>query len=123
MRPLPKEEKAGLYITVIVHLVVLIALLVAQLGASIKKESSFVLDFSKVEELEKLQRELSLQQQVNEKLNRMLSEEGVNTSPVRNVTVDRGSLKDDRGTDAQQLYKDAERIQKELDQTFNRSTE
>ena len=123
MRPLPKEEKAGLYITVIVHLVVLIALLAAQLGVSLKKESSFVLDFSKVEELERLQRELTLQQQVNEKLNRMLAEEGVGTSSVRNVSVNRSELKDDRGTDAEQLYKDAERIQKSLDKTFNRSDE
>lgn len=123
MRPLPKEEKAGLYITVIVHLVVLIALLVAQLGVSLQKESSFVLDFSKVEELERLQRELTLQQQVNEKLNRMLAEEGVGTSSVRNVTVNRSELKDDRGTDAEQLYKDAERLQKSLDKTFNRSDE
>lgn len=123
MRPLPKEEKAGLYITVIVHLVVLIALLVAQLGVSLKKESSFVLDFSKVEELERLQRELTLQQQVNEKLNRMLAEEGVGTSSVRNVSVNRSELKDDRGTDAEQLYKDAERLQKSLDKTFNRSDE
>lgn len=123
MRPLPKEEKAGLYITVIVHLVVLIALLAAQLGVSLKKESSFVLDFSKVEELERLQRELTLQQQVNEKLNRMLAEEGVGTSSVRNVTVNRGELKDDRGTDAEQLYKDAERLQKSLDKTFNRDEE
>ena len=98
----------------------IIILLAAQLGASIKKESSFVLDFSKVEELEKLQRELTLQQQVNEKLNRMLAEEGVGTSNVRNVTVNRSELKDDRGTDAEQLYKDAERLQKSLDKTFNR---
>lgn len=123
MRPLPKEEKAGLYITVIVHLVVLIALLAAQLGVSLKKESSFVLDFSKVEELERLQRELTLQQQVNEKLNHMLAEEGVGTSSVRNVSVNRSELKDDRGTDAEQLYKDAERIQKSLDKTFSRSDE
>lgn len=121
MRPLPKEDKAGLYVTVIVHLVVLIVLLIAGLGSTIKKESSFVLDFSKVEDLEKLQRELALQQQVNDKLNRMLAEEGIGTSPVRNVTVDRGSLKDDRGTDAEQLYKDAERLQQSLDKTFNRS--
>ncbi len=123
MRPLPKEEKAGLYITVIVHLVVLIVLLAAQLGASIKKENSFVLDFSKVEELERLQRELALQQQVNEKLNRMLAEEGVGASGVRNVTVNRSELKDDRGTDAEQLYKDAERLQESLDKTFNRDDE
>ena len=35
-------------------------------------------------------------------------------SPIRNVAVDRGALKDDRGTNAEELYKDAERLQQEL---------
>ena len=42
----------------------------------------------------------------------MLSAAG--SIPIRNVTVDRGALKDDRGTNAEELYKDAERLQQEL---------
>ena len=38
------------------------------------------------------------------------------TSPqqIRNIAVDNSPLKDDRGTDAEQLYKDAERLAQEL---------
>ena len=43
--------------------------------------------------------------------------------PVRNVAVDRSSLKDDRGTDAEQLYKDAERLQQELEGGVERAAD
>ena len=115
---LPKEDRAGLYITIIVHLVVLIILLVAQLGAAINRENSFVLDFTKAEELERLEKEIAMQQAVNDKLEQMLAEQGVGTSSVRNIAVDRSSLKDDRGTDAKQLYADLERLQQELDNGY-----
>ena len=49
-----KDDRVGLYITVIVHLSVLIVLMGIQLGATLKKESTFVLDFTKAEQIEKL---------------------------------------------------------------------
>ena len=119
MKRLPAEDRAGLLITVIIHLVVLIVLLVTQLGYSLKSESSFVLDFTKAEQLEKLEKELAFQQEVNARLEQMLADEGVGTSPIRNIAVDRSSLKDDRGTDAKELYSEAERLQKELNQGFS----
>ena len=36
------------------------------------------------------------------------------SQPVRNVTVNRSQLKDDRNTDADQLYRDAERLAQDL---------
>ena len=54
---LSTEDKAGVYMTVIIHLAVIIVLLVSGLGFSLKSENSFVLDFSKYEDIEKLQRE------------------------------------------------------------------
>ena len=45
------EDRAGLYITVIFHLVVVIALLCFQLGAVIRGENTFILDFSKEEKV------------------------------------------------------------------------
>lgn len=107
-----KEDKAGLYITVIFHLAVLIVLLATQLGFSIAKENSFVLDFTKQEEAEKTQKEEVFKEDISERIERMLSAAG--SIPIRNVTVDRGALKDDRGTNAEELYKDAERLQQEL---------
>lgn len=118
MKRLEKEDKAGLYITVIVHLVVLIILLASQLERAVKAETSFVLDFTKMEQLEKLQRELAFKEEISKRLEEMIADGG---TPIRNVSVDRGALKDDRGTDAEELYKDAERLQKELDKGFKAS--
>ena len=111
MKRLPKEDRAGLYITVIVHLTVIVILLAGQLGYAIQSENSFVLDFTKQEQIEKLRQELALKEEISRRLQDMLDESGV---PVRNVAVDRGSLKDDRNTDAEQLYKDAEKLREEL---------
>ena len=117
-----REDKAGLYTTVIIHLAVLIVLLATTLGYSIQKENSFVLDFSKLEELERLQEEVErlqkeaeFQQAISQKLQEEL---GAASGGYRNVAVDRASLKDDRGTDADQLYKDAERLARELNAGF-----
>ena len=41
------EDRAGLYITIIFHLMVIIVLLAYQIDSSLKKEESFVLDFYK----------------------------------------------------------------------------
>ena len=113
-----REDRAGLYTTVILHLAVLIVLLATSLGFSLQSENSFVLDFSKLEELERLQaevdrlqKEAEFQQAISEKLQREL---GAAAGGYRNVAVDRAALKDDRGTDADQLYKDAERLAREL---------
>lgn len=119
MKRLPKEDRAGLYVTVIVHLVALIILLASQLERAVRSEESFILDFSKLEQIEKLQREIEFKEEISRRLEEMIAE----GDPVRNVAVDRGALKDDRGTDAEQLYKDAERLQKELDNGFKEPSE
>ncbi len=106
------DDKAGLYITVIFHLTVIIVLLVCQISSALKRENTFVLDFSKQEKVEKEQAERDLKEKVSERLDRMLAEaSGV---PIKNVAVDRGALKDDRNTDAEELYKEAEKLAKEL---------
>ena len=117
MRRLSSEQKAGIYTTVIIHLAVVIVLLLAGLDYSLKRENSFVLDFSKLEEMERLQEEVEqlrkeaeFKESISEKLQRELDA----APPVRGVAVDRAALKDDRGTDAEQLYKDAQRLQEEL---------
>ena len=121
MRPLSNDEKAGLLATATVHLAVLVILLATGLGYSLSKENTFVLDFSKYEEMEriqeeieKLQKEAEFQQAISEKLERDLA----SAPSVRGVAVNHAALKDDRGTDAEQLYKDAERLQQELANGF-----
>ncbi len=121
MKRLEKEDKAGLYITVIVHLTVIIVLLASQLSISLQKENSFVLDFSKQEKIEKMKQEVDFKEQVSQKLEEMISAAGA--VPIRNVAVDRGALKDDRGTNAEELYKENERLQKEMEKIFNQKPE
>ena len=118
MKRLKKEDRAGLYITVIVHLTVIIVLLASQLSLALRKEDSFVLDFTRQETIEKLEKELAFKEEVSRRLDEIISAQG--STPIRNVVVDRGALKDDRNTDAEQLYKDAERLQEALNNTFNR---
>jgi TonB family protein len=119
VRRLSSEDKAGIYTTVIVHLAVVIVLLLAGLDYSLKQENSFVLDFSKYEEMERLQEEverLQREAEFKESISRRLQEQLASTpaSAIRGVAVDRAALRDDRGTDAEQLYKDAQRLQEEL---------
>lgn len=118
LKRLNKEDRAGLYLTIIVHLVVLIIFLATQLGFSLQKENSFVLDFTKQEELEKRQQEELFKDDISKRLEEMLAASEAGSIPVRNVAVDRSSLKDDRGTDAEELYKEAERLANELKNGF-----
>ena len=115
---LTRDDKAGLYLTVIFHLVILIILLLTQIGFSLKREDLFVIDFSQDEkkEMTKVERkeERTLDEAVAEKIERMLAgDAGIefkNTTTSRN----KGALKDDRNTDAEKLYADAARLAKDL---------
>ena len=72
MRKPDEGDKAGLYITVIFHLGLLIILLVCQIGSAIRKGDTFVIDFSKQEAKEQVQKEMNLKEEVAEKINQML---------------------------------------------------
>lgn len=121
MKKIRKEDKAGIYITVIVHLTVIIVLLVAKISGEISRENTFVLDFSKQEMMEEKAREKEKEQSVKaeaaKRLEQLLSKPSTPSGgSTRNVAVNRSnsSLKDDRNTDADQLYKDAAKLAKEL---------
>ena len=121
MRRLSSEEKAGIYTTVIVHLAVVIVLLLAGLDWTVHQEKDFLMDFSKLEEKERMLEEIERLQkeaEFKESIAQRLQEQIDAAPPVRGVAVDRAALKDDRGTDAEQLYKDAERLQAELSKGF-----
>ena len=114
---LKKENKAGLYITVIFHLTVIIVLLAVGIDSNLKPENSFVLDFSKQEEIERQKKEEIFKEDISKKLDDMIrAAQSAPQSQIRNIAVDAGSstLKDDRGTDADQLYKDAARLAQQL---------
>ena len=115
---LTPDQKAGLYITAIVHVAVIIVLLLCQIGYSVQRENSFVLDFTKQEEKEAQEQQEELHRSALAQLENLLA--SARTQPVRNVTVNRSQLKDDRNTDADQLYRDAERLAQDLRDGQNR---
>ena len=111
MKHISSEKLAGILITVSIHLAVIIVLLLTVVTPHLKSERvSMEFDFSEREKAEQLADELAKAKALNEKLDRMLEEAGVpvdRSSEVKNVRVD-ASLKDDRGTDAEELYKEYE---------------
>ena len=111
---LNREDKAGLYVTLIVHLGILIVLLIAQIGFSLQRENSFVIDFSKQEELRRIAEKMEFDENISKRVDDLIS--GASGIEFRNVTSSRNKeiLKDDRSTDADKLYKDAERLAKDL---------
>lgn len=112
---LTQDDKVGLYLTIIVHLVILIILLVTQIGFSLQRENSFVLDFSKQEEHERTARKEAFDNAVDQRIEDMIA--GTSGIAFRNVTSSRNTghaLKDDRNTDAEKLYEDADRLAKDL---------
>ena len=118
---LSPDQKAGLYITAIIHVAVIIVLLVVRIGYEVQRENSFVLDFSQQEEQERIREERELKKNAAQLLENLISASaGV---PIRNVTVDRSQLKDDRGTNADELYREAERLAQDLKDGQNRVQE
>ena len=111
-----KEKKVGFYTTVIFHLVVLIIFLLTAIHWVVSEETSFVLDFSKLEEMERIERQEELKSQASKEIDDLLSGR---TSPgaYRNVAVDRSSqpLKDDRFKNPNQVYDEARELQRKLD--------
>ena len=113
------EDKAGLYITVIIHLTVIIVLTISQIGSELGKINSFVMDFSAQEAEEEKIKEKEFKEQISKRLDDLINGriplERASNENVKNIAVDAGShLKDDRNTDADDLYKDAERLAKQL---------
>jgi hypothetical protein len=118
---LSPDQKAGLYITAIIHVAVIIVLLLVRIGYEVQRENSFVLDFSQQEEQERIREERELKKNAAQLLENLISASaGV---PIRNVTVDRSQLKDDRGTNADELYREAERLAQDLKDGQNRVQE
>ena len=111
-----KEKKTGFYTTVIFHLVVLIIFLLTAIHGVVSEETSFVLDFSKLEELEEIAKQEELKAQASKELDDLLSGKAA-PSQYRNVAVDRANqtLRDDRFKNPNQVYDEARELQRKLD--------
>lgn len=109
-----KDARVGFYTTLVFHLSVLIVLLIVSIGHVATSETSFVLDFTKQEELEKLHKEVELKEAVNKNLEDMLARQP--QQRIRNVSVDAGSkLRDDRFKNPSEVYDEARELQRKLD--------
>ncbi len=119
-----RDNLIGILVTVSVHLAVILVLLLTVVRPEIdKRRQSIMLDFSKQDPIEKLEKEIARQKAANARVEKLLREAGVRSEPPRNVVVDRSKLKDDRGTDAEKLYNDARRIEKQARENINRKEE
>ncbi|MBR0110297.1 MAG: hypothetical protein IJM05_06865 [Bacteroidales bacterium] len=119
-----RDNLIGILVTVSVHLAVILVLLLTVVRPEIdRRRQSIMLDFSRQDPIEKLEKELARQKAANDRVERMLREAGVRTETPRNVAVDRSKLKDDRGTDAEKLYEDARRIERQARENINRKQE
>ena len=94
----------------------IIVLLIYQIDSTIRREESFVLDFSKQEEIERRAKEEIFKENISKKLDELIAAAQSSNAPIRNIATDasRAQLKDDRGTDAEQLYKDAAKLAQDL---------
>lgn len=111
-----KSSRVGLYTTLIFHLVVIIFLLASSISSLTSRETSFVLDFSKQEKIEKEKEVMEMKEKVSKELDQLLAASR-NNSNVRNVAVDANSkhLKDDRHKNPNQVYNEHEELQRKLD--------
>lgn len=104
-----------MYLTISFHLIVLIMFLLYSIHTQLQKETSFVLDFTAQEELERRMMEEQLRESVSQELDALIEQAKSGTVP-RNVAVDVSKpLKDDRNKDSQQVYDEAEELQRKLD--------
>lgn len=108
------EDKAGLELTIIVHLAVIIVLLLFGIGRELAKENSFVLDFTKEEQREEQIKQENFEEQISKRLDEKIAKAN-NGNPIRNVAVS-SQLRDDRhsAAEAKALMSDAERLTKDL---------
>lgn len=105
-------------ITLIFHLVIIIVLLAYSIHYQIRKETSFILDFTAQEEKEKELELQKMKESVSRELDELLSKSDSRNNVPRNVAVEASrNLKDDRNTNTKELYKDAEELQKRLDKS------
>ena len=120
-------DKAGLYLTIIVHLVAIIILLSWSIHVQLSKDTSFLIDFSAQEEQERLTEQTRMQESVKEELDAEIdallnASRRQDSRNIRNVAVDASEhLRDDRHDNPEDIYRDARELQERLDRTRPRT--
>ena len=129
LRPLLKylrvdtDDKAGLYLTLIVHLLLIIVLLCWSIHTQLVRDTSFVIDFSQQEAQEALEARAQMQESVSEEIEAELdallnASRNQSARSIRNVAVDASEpLRDDRHDHPEDIYREARELQERLDQS------
>ena len=129
LRPLRKylrvdtDDKAGLYLTLIVHLILIIVLLSWSIHTQLARDTSFVIDFSQQEAQEAMEARAQMQESVSEELEAELdallnASRNQSAQSIRNVAVDASEpLRDDRYDNPEDIYREARELQERLDQS------
>ena len=107
------EDKAGIYITAIIHLAVIIILLLLKID-SVNSTEFYVLDYTDVKAPEIKKKPEKKPELSREEIERLIAAASKgDAEALKSIAVNAG-LKDDRGTNADELYKDHERILREI---------
>ncbi len=115
-----KERKIGFYSTVVFHLVLLIILLASTIHGIVAEETSFVMDFTGLEQIEQKVKEEEIKVKAQKEVEDLLAGRIPSSSSYRNVAVDRSSgrnLRDDRHKNPSQVYDEARELQRKLDES------
>ncbi|MBO7479676.1 MAG: hypothetical protein J6T49_04360 [Bacteroidales bacterium] len=111
-----RENRVGLYTTLIFHFSLIIILLIASIGGVVSKENTFVLDFTRQEQRQKEKEVEQMRQMVSEEVDNLLAMARSQSSQVRNVAVDANErLRDDRNANPSRVYDEARELQRKLD--------
>ncbi len=114
-----KGNRIGWTVTVIFHVAVIVVLMGYKLHTTLEKTDQLAVEFVSQEDIETLEELESLQKELARLQNLAEGDEAFNNSgqEIRNEIVDEsGELKDDRNTDAKDLYAEHERLMKELEE-------
>lgn len=119
-----KERRIGFYTTVVFHLLLIIVMLLSTIHGIVAVETSFVLDFSGLEEIEQRVKQEEIKLRAQQEVEDLLSGRATASPSVRNVVVERSSgsnLRDDRHKDPSKIYDEAEELQRKLDESRRRA--
>jgi len=117
-----RSRKAGIYITIIFHMLLVIVLLIFSISTVTKGEISFITDSEGQLHKQEMEEKERLQEEIKALAKAQLEDQlaGRPVTTYRAVPVSRNSnLKDDRNTDADKLYKDAEDLQNRIKEAAN----
>ncbi|MCF0167286.1 MAG: hypothetical protein HUJ93_01390 [Bacteroidales bacterium] len=111
----PRQSRAGLYTTLIFHFSILIVLLATSLGAAVKPETTFILDFSKQEQKEKEIEIEERKEEISKQLEELIAQKAAeNRKEIRNVAVNT-ERRMERNFKKDAVYDEDKELQKRLD--------